>query len=203
MTVYAENFWAQGHSWSFDFSSSNILGDQEVRAASVLQAVSANTTNGFSRCPIRVGELSRDRDFGDLPPSPQRQMEVFTSPFLIAAHGHLRRFYQQETQQRVPLFRDVSQAPSPPARTLQRHQSQIARDLLATLKPIGSADDEHKGQRRQRSHSGQLGNHRRQSVPATPADHIVAGSPTELNGTTPVVLVLRPARAASCNTALR
>jgi len=44
------------------------------------------------------------------------------------AHGYLRRFHQQETQQRVPLFRDVPQAPPLPAR-LQRHQSQIARDL--------------------------------------------------------------------------
>jgi hypothetical protein len=66
----------------------------------------------------------------------------------------LRRFHQQKTQQRVPLFRDVSQAALVSARLLQRHQSQIARDLLATLKPIRSPDDQHERQRRQRTHSG-------------------------------------------------
>ena len=103
---------------------------------------------------------------------------------LVTAHGHLRRFDQQETQQRVPLFRDVSQAPSLSARILQRHQSQIARDLLTTLKPIGSADDQHERQCRERTDSGmrlqalrrgtllhflldgrgQLGNRRRQPI---------------------------------------
>src|SRR6266516_6567655 len=41
-----------------------------------------------------------------------------------------------------------------PARVFQRHQSQIARDLLATLKPIRSLDDQHERQCRQRTHSG-------------------------------------------------
>jgi hypothetical protein len=66
----------------------------------------------------------------------------------------LRRFYQQETQQRVALFRDVSQSSPLSTRIFQRHQSQITRDLLATLKPIRSPDDQHEGQRRQRAHSG-------------------------------------------------
>ena len=88
------------------------------------------------------------------PSPPHCQVEVPVAPFLIAAHGHLRRFYQQETQQRVPLFRDVSQAPSLPARIFQRHQPQITGDLLATLKPICSADDQHEGQCRQRTNSG-------------------------------------------------
>src|ERR1022692_1630014 len=39
-------------------------------------------------------------------------------------------------------------------RPLQRHQSQIARDLLATLKPICVPDEQHEGQCRQRTHSG-------------------------------------------------
>ena len=64
-----------------------------------------------------------------------RQVEILTAPFREAAHRHLRRFHRQEAQQRVALFRDMSQ-PSPiPARLLQWHQSQIARDLLATRKP--------------------------------------------------------------------
>jgi len=45
--------------------------------------------------------------------------------------------------------------PSPlPAGLLQRHQSQIARDLLATLKPFRSPDDQHESQRRQRTYPG-------------------------------------------------
>ena len=71
-----------------------------------------------------------------------------------------------------------------PAGLLQRHQPQIARDLLATLKPIRPADDQHERQRRQCTHLGlrlqalrlrtllhflldglrQLGNRRSQSV---------------------------------------
>src|SRR5450755_3902158 len=39
-------------------------------------------------------------------------------------------------------------------RPLQRHQSQITRDLLSTLKPICVPDDQHEGQCRQRTHSG-------------------------------------------------
>ncbi len=101
-----------------------------------------------------------------------------------------------------PCLRDMSQ-PSPiPARLLQRHQSQIARDLLATLKPFRSPDDQHESQCGQRTHSGmrlqpsRLGTllhflldglrqlrDRRDSVdPATPADRAVAGSPTGLIG---------------------
>src|ERR1700687_2325630 len=129
-------------------------------------------------------ESARHRDLGNLPSSPHRQVKVLTSPLLVAAHGNLRRLHQQETQQRVALFRDVSQAPPLPARILQRHQSQIARDLLATGKPICSSDDQHEGQRGQCPHSGmrlhpprrrtllhflldglrQLGNRRSQSV---------------------------------------
>jgi hypothetical protein len=48
----------------------------------------------------------------------------------------------------------VTQPPPLSAGVLQRHQSQIARDLLATLKSFGSADDQHKGQRGQCTHSG-------------------------------------------------
>jgi hypothetical protein len=37
-------------------------------------------------------------------------VEILTAPFRVAAHGDLRRFHQQETQQGVALFRDVSQS---------------------------------------------------------------------------------------------
>jgi len=68
---------------------------------------------------------------------------------------HLRRFHQQEAQQRVALFRDMSQPLTIPARLLQRHQSQITRDLLATPEPIRSSDDQHKGQCRQGDNRGE------------------------------------------------
>src|ERR1700674_1882260 len=85
--------------------------------------------------PVHANRQSpRHRDLGNLSSPPHRQVEILTAPFLVAAHRDLRRFHQQETQQRVTLFRDVSQ-PSPlPAGLLHRHQPQIARDLLATLK---------------------------------------------------------------------
>src|SRR5450432_928242 len=135
--------------------------------------------------PVQTNrKFSRHRDFGDLPPSPQRHVTVLTPPFGKTPHGHLRRLYQQETQQRVALFRDVSKSPPLPTRIFQRHQSQIARDLLATLKTIRSPDDQHERQRRQWPHSrmrlqtpsrrtsfyflfdgrGQLGYRRRQAV---------------------------------------
>ena len=48
----------------------------------------------------------------------------------------------------------MAQSSSTPARVLQRYQSQITRDLLATLEPIRLPDDQHKSQCRQRSYSG-------------------------------------------------
>src|ERR1700730_4957711 len=48
----------------------------------------------------------------------------------------------------------MSQPSSIPTRVLQRYQSQITRDLLPTLEPIRSLDDQHERQRRQRTHSG-------------------------------------------------
>src|SRR5450631_4478625 len=117
----------------------------------------------------------------------------------------------------------MSQAPPLSTRIFQRHQSQIARDLLATLKPIRSADDQHESQCGQRTHSGMgpqalglrtllhfLLDRLTQCVrssgsvgPATPAGRAVAGSPTELTRTTPVVRVPSPATIFSCTVRLR
>ena len=47
--------------------------------------------------------------------------------------------YQQKTQQRVSLFRDVPQPPPISAQLLRWHQSQIAGDLLAAMEPLHSA----------------------------------------------------------------
>src|ERR1700687_5729002 len=46
-------------------------------------------------------QSSRHRYLGDLSSPPHRQVEILTAPFLVAAHRDLRRFHQQETQQRV------------------------------------------------------------------------------------------------------
>ena len=51
-------------------------------------------------------------------------MVILTPPFRQAPRRHLRRLHQQETQQRAPLFRDMSQPALIPARFLQRHQPQ-------------------------------------------------------------------------------
>src|SRR5712692_3462859 len=117
----------------------------------------------------------------------------------------------------------MSQPALIPARLLQRHQSQIARDLLATLKPIRSPDDS--AQRPVRSagpprdasstaalrgisqlpdqspalasrSSGSFG-------PATPAGRAGAGSPRGLTETTPVVPVPLLATTSSCSVGLR
>src|SRR6202162_1264897 len=97
--------------------------------------------------PVQTNsEFPRHRYLGDLPSPPHGQMKVLTAPFREAAHRDLGSFHQQETQHRTPLLGDMPQ-PSPiPAGVFQRHQSQIAGHLLATLKPIRFPDDQHEGQ---------------------------------------------------------
>src|SRR6201987_887212 len=73
-------------------------------------------------------QSARHRDLGDLSSPTHHQMVVLAPPSWIAAHRHLGRFHKQEAQQRVPLFGDMAQPSSTPARVLQRHQSQITRD---------------------------------------------------------------------------
>src|SRR6266576_6751417 len=174
--------------------------------------------------PVQANrQFSRHGYLGDLPSPTQRQVKILTAPFRIAAHCDLGRLHQQEAQQRVALFRDVSQ-PSPlPAGLLQRHQSQIARDLLATLKPFRSPDDQYECQRRQRTNpqdasataaprdtaplpARPLASARQSSESvglATPADRVGVGSPTALTGTTPVAPAPLPATTASCSADLR
>jgi hypothetical protein len=63
--------------------------------------------------PEHANRQSRHGDLGDFPSPPHRQVEVLTAPFLVTAHRNLRRFHQQKAQQRVTLFRDVSQPSQP------------------------------------------------------------------------------------------
>ncbi len=75
--------------------------------------------------PVQTNrQFSRHRDLSDFPSSPHGQVVILTPPFRQAPRRHLRRLHQQETQQRAPLFRDMSQPALIPARFLQRHQPQ-------------------------------------------------------------------------------
>src|SRR4029077_9992912 len=57
-------------------------------------------------------QLPRHRYLGDLPSTPQREVEEPTTPLGLTAHRHLRRFHQQEAQQYVALLADVTQSPT-------------------------------------------------------------------------------------------
>src|SRR5258708_20302272 len=108
----------------------------------------ANRTFSLARNPIPCATSSTNewpvaghRNLGDLPAPAHHQVEILAAPFRKAANCDLGRFHHQEAQHRTPLFGDMPQSSPIPARVLQRYQSQIARDLLATLKPIRSPDD--------------------------------------------------------------
>src|SRR5512143_1264064 len=81
------------------------------------------------------GESTGHGYLGDLPSSSHCQVEKLVAPFLVAAHRDLRGFHQQETQQTVPLFRDVAQPATFPAGIFLRHQPEVTRNLLAAVKP--------------------------------------------------------------------
>src|SRR6202047_4866496 len=59
--------------------------------------------------PVQANrQFPRHGDLGDFPSPPHGQVEILAAPFREAARRHLRRFHQQETQQSVALFRDMS-----------------------------------------------------------------------------------------------
>ena len=68
-------------------------------------------------------QLAGHRYLRDLPSSAHGQVEELAAPMRLTAHRDLRRFHQQEPQQRVALFADVSQASPIPARFLRRNQA--------------------------------------------------------------------------------
>ena len=94
--------------------------------------------------PVQTNSQSpRHGDLGDLPSPSHHQVKVSAAPFRKTAHRDLRRFHQQEAQDRTSLLGDVSQ-PSPiPAGVFQWNQTEIAGHLLATLKAFGFSDDQH------------------------------------------------------------
>src|SRR5215467_705751 len=72
-------------------------------------------------------------------------MEKLVAPPAIAARRRLRRFHQQKTKQAVALFTDMAQPSSFSAGIFFWNQTQIGRDLLAAVEPLGFTDDQHKG----------------------------------------------------------
>jgi hypothetical protein len=92
--------------------------------------------------PVQPNRKSTSHgDLGNLSSSPQCQVEKLAALCWVTANRNLGCLHQQETQQRVALFGDVSQASPIPARLLRRYQSQIARDLLTALEPLRPSDD--------------------------------------------------------------
>src|SRR5215471_9018297 len=105
--------------------------------------------------PVQAnGQLTSHGNFGGLSSSPHQQVVILAAPFWQTAHCNLRRFHQQETHDRTSLFGDVPQAPPIPARLLQRHQSQIAGNLLSAAKAFRLPDDQHERQGGESTHSG-------------------------------------------------
>ena len=105
--------------------------------------------------PVKTNrESTCHRHVRDLAPSPHRQVEISAAPLPIAPYCDLGRFHQQETHEPAPLFADMPEPSAFSARVFFRNQTQIGRDLLATLKPFRLSDDQHKGQGRQRTYSG-------------------------------------------------
>ena len=59
--------------------------------------------------PVQVHrQLAGHRYLRDLSASSHGQVEELAAPLRLAAHCDLRRFHQQEPQQRVALFADMS-----------------------------------------------------------------------------------------------
>src|SRR5271169_258494 len=105
--------------------------------------------------PVQMNrQLSGHRYLRDLPSSAHGQVEELAAPPRLTAHRDLRRFHQQEPQQRVALFADMSE-PSPiTAGILRWNQSHIASDLFTAVKPFCSSNDQLECQRRQHANSG-------------------------------------------------
>ena len=65
----------------------------------------------------------------------------------------LGRLHQQEAQQGIALLADVTQSLLASTGVFTRNHPHVGADLLAALKPRRSSDDQHVGQRRERTHA--------------------------------------------------
>src|SRR5580704_11602499 len=87
-------------------------------------------------------QLASHRHLGDPALSPHGEVDKTAFPIGVVTHRGLRRFYQQEAQQRVALFADVPQSPPLSARLFRRNQSYIAGDLLAAFEAFWCPDNQ-------------------------------------------------------------
>jgi hypothetical protein len=78
--------------------------------------------------------------------SSHRQVEKLVAPSRILAHPHLRRFHEQEAEQGVAQFTDMSQPSSFPAGIFGWNQPHIASDLLVATETVQVADVQPKSQ---------------------------------------------------------
>ena len=91
--------------------------------------------------PVQVNrQLSGHRYLRDLPSSAHGQVEELAAPLGLTAHRDLRRFHQQEPQQRVALFADMSQTSPIAAGLFRRNQTHIASDLFPAVESFWSSD---------------------------------------------------------------
>ena len=117
--------------------------------------------------PVQANpQLPPHRDLGNALVPTHRQMNVPTSPLRIASCCRLGGLHQQESQQGVALFADVPQPLLAGTGVLTRNHPHIGADLLATLKPRRSPDDQHLGECRKRTNTRMR--HQSQSLGSLP-----------------------------------
>src|SRR5215472_10677727 len=68
-------------------------------------------------------------------------MEKLTTPLNIGTHCRLSGLYQQEAQQRIALFADMSQSSPVSTGCFAGNQTNVAGDPLATAKPLRRSND--------------------------------------------------------------
>jgi hypothetical protein len=104
--------------------------------------------------PVQANpQLPPHRNLGNAFVSTHRQVHVPTSPLRTASCCRLGGLHQQETQQGVALLADVPQSLLAGTGVFTRNHAHVVADLLATLKPTRSSDDQHVGQCRKRAHT--------------------------------------------------
>src|ERR1700689_3623446 len=105
--------------------------------------------------PIQANrESSPYRSLGNTFVPTHRQVNVPTSPIRMDARCCLGRLHQQEAQQGTALLADVTQSLFASTGVLTRNHPHVRADLLASLKPRRSSDDQHVSQCRKRTHTG-------------------------------------------------
>ena len=85
-------------------------------------------------------QLAGHRHLRDLAPTSHGEVEELTAPLWLSAYRDLGCFDQQIAKQRVALLADVPQSATIAAGFFRRHQTHIARNLLAAVKAFRSSN---------------------------------------------------------------